>query len=76
MIIPRSGTLLLYTDGITDTVDAHERAFASIACERAASHRGVPAQAMCDGLLKAVSDYQGSAPQYDDITMIAAQRSG
>ncbi|MFH0342993.1 MAG: PP2C family protein-serine/threonine phosphatase [Chromatiales bacterium] len=77
MIIPRSATLFLYTDGITDTVDAHEHAFGVDRLQAALrAQTGVPAQAMCDGLLKAVTDYQGSAPQYDDITMIAAQRSG
>ncbi|MGH8507544.1 MAG: PP2C family protein-serine/threonine phosphatase [Gammaproteobacteria bacterium] len=76
MIIPRRGTLFLYTDGITDTVDAHERAFGVDRLQASLrAHAGVPAQAMCDGLLKVVTDYQGSAPQFDDITMVAAQRS-
>lgn len=72
--IPHGGVLLLYTDGVTEAIDAdgnffeNERLYAI-----AREHRGVPAQTLCDTLILAVAEYHGTAPQADDVTLVAVR---
>jgi len=72
--VPPGGTLLLYTDGVPEAIDARDELFGS---ERiAAAVRGAPevsAQELCDRLVQAVTDYRGSAAQADDITLLAVR---
>jgi serine phosphatase RsbU (regulator of sigma subunit) len=72
VMIPRDGTLLLYTDGVTEAVDPSGTFFETERLYEAASaRRGASAQAMCDHLLQTVTAYRGSAPQADDVTLVA-----
>jgi sigma-B regulation protein RsbU (phosphoserine phosphatase) len=72
--LPPGGTLLLYTDGVNEAMDAHsqlfgfERIVATVRGARAAS-----AQELCDQLLEAVTVYRGQAAQADDITLVAVR---
>jgi phosphoserine phosphatase RsbU/P len=72
--LPPGGTLLLYTDGVNEAMDAGsqlfgpERIVATVRGARAAS-----AQQLCDQLVQAVTAYRGTAAQADDITLVAVR---
>jgi sigma-B regulation protein RsbU (phosphoserine phosphatase) len=69
--------MLLYTDGATE---AHDIRFAEFGRERLgaalAHHHQSPASQLCEDLLTTIIDFQGLAPQHDDITLVAVQRAG
>jgi serine phosphatase RsbU (regulator of sigma subunit) len=72
--LPPGGTLLLYTDGSVEAMDAqatllgHDRL-----SEIARAAMGDSAQDLCDHLVQAIVDYQGAASQSDDITLVAVR---
>jgi phosphoserine phosphatase RsbU/P len=72
LALPLGGTLLLYTDGAVEAMDAQsellgrDQLYAIARADPAAS-----AQELCDHLVQAILDYQGAAPQSDDITLVA-----
>jgi sigma-B regulation protein RsbU (phosphoserine phosphatase) len=72
--LPPGGTLLLYTDGVTEAMDASSELFGP---ERiAAAVRDNPAataQELCEQLIRAVTDYHGATSQADDITLLAVR---
>jgi sigma-B regulation protein RsbU (phosphoserine phosphatase) len=74
VFLPPGGTLLLYTDGVTEAMDAHNQLFGSeriIAAVRGAHQTS--AQQLCDQLVQAVTIYRGAAAQADDITLLAVR---
>jgi len=67
-------TLLLYTDGVTDVLDAQSNPFGLERLRQALlAQRSAPAQALCDTLLEITAAYRAATPQYDDITLVAVQ---
>jgi len=62
--------VLLFTDGVTEATNA---AGAFFETERllAAARADVPAQDLCDLVVDAVAAFRDSAPQADDITLVA-----
>jgi sigma-B regulation protein RsbU (phosphoserine phosphatase) len=73
-VVPSSGTLLLYTDGVTEANDAQGAFFELERLQDALrAHRHAPAQALCDQLVQVVMEYQGAAPQHDDLALVAVQ---
>jgi sigma-B regulation protein RsbU (phosphoserine phosphatase) len=67
--------LVLYTDGVTDAQDEHETFFdEERLCETAQANLGRPAQDVQDGLIAAVQEFVGDAPQFDDITVMVVVR--
>ena len=75
-VLAPGGTLLFYSDGASD---ARSPAGAMFDAERVlgllSANAALSAQPLCDRLLQAVLDYQSSAPQHDDITLVAVQRA-
>jgi serine phosphatase RsbU (regulator of sigma subunit) len=72
--LPPGGTLLLYTDGLNEAMDADSQLFGSeriVAAVRGA--REASAQQLCDQLVQAVTAYRGLAAQADDITLVAVR---
>ena len=68
----RGCSLLLYTDGVTDAVDSAGLVLGPERLRRAlGASSGGPAQEICDGVLRAVREHQGTAAQADDITLLA-----
>ncbi len=67
-------TLLLYTDGLTETED---RAGCMFEVEPVAAllaqYRHAPPEEIRDRILEALRRHQGSAPQADDVTLIVLQ---
>jgi sigma-B regulation protein RsbU (phosphoserine phosphatase) len=72
--LPPGGTLLLYTDGVNEAMDADSQLFGMeriVAAVRGA--RAASAQQLCDQLVQAVAAYRGLAAQADDITLVAVR---
>ena len=70
------GTLLLFTDGVTDgrnpagEVFGYERLRADLG-----TRAGRTAHETCQRLLESLRKYQANAPQEDDITLVAIHRA-
>ena len=67
--------LLLYTDGITEAMDADGELFGKARLSDAVAH-AAPATArdLVDAILAAVRAYIGNTPQADDLTIVAVKR--
>ena len=67
-------TLLLYSDGLTDAVNAENECFGI-----AQVHRNLPgmsrapAQTVCADLAQMAADHQGGVPRFDDVTVVVIQ---
>jgi serine phosphatase RsbU (regulator of sigma subunit) len=69
-------TLLLYSDGITETMDAQGNEFGLDSLYRTMStNRARPAQGICDHLWQDVQAHGGDLPQQDDFTTVVVKRS-
>jgi sigma-B regulation protein RsbU (phosphoserine phosphatase) len=67
-------TLLLYTDGVVEAVNAHSEQFGEERLQEALclfSHDS--AQALCERILESVTAYCDAKPQNDDITLVSVQ---
>jgi sigma-B regulation protein RsbU (phosphoserine phosphatase) len=63
--------LVLYTDGLTDIFDPNDRLFDLERLESLLQARAeLPPKEMCASIFAALADSQGSAEQYDDMTML------
>lgn len=75
--LPPGGTLLLYSDGVTDGRDPQGEHFGMPRfLDELRSTAGLSAQQLCDYLLARLAAFQGASPQDDDITLVAIQREG
>jgi len=74
IVLPAGGTLLLYTDGVTDVLDANGGRFGLERLRKELEfHRATSAQKLCDTLMEKTVVHRGATPQYDDITLVALQ---
>jgi sigma-B regulation protein RsbU (phosphoserine phosphatase) len=74
--LERDDCLVLYTDGVTETLNAEGDEFGldrMMQSMRASADDG--AQAMVKKIIGDVRDFTGSAPQNDDITLIAIRKT-
>jgi sigma-B regulation protein RsbU (phosphoserine phosphatase) len=71
VVIPKGGAMLLYTDGATDASSAPNEFFGYQRLENIfqKAHCST-AQEICDQVLAEILEYQGDAPQTDDITLV------
>jgi serine phosphatase RsbU (regulator of sigma subunit) len=70
--LAKGTTLLLFTDGLTDCRNPAGEAFGLERIQATLENlRGLPAQEVCDRLLKTLLDYQQGASQDDDVTLAA-----
>ncbi len=70
-------TLVLYTDGATEAINAAEEQFgearlAQVVCERRGQDLGEIRQA----LLRALEEFRGDQPPFDDTTLVLVRREG
>ncbi len=74
----RSGDLiLLYTDGVTDTENIDEESFGIERLEEMlVSSRHLGAAEIIDHIHNKIRQFQGDAPQFDDLTMVVVKVSG
>jgi sigma-B regulation protein RsbU (phosphoserine phosphatase) len=74
LTLPLGGTLLLYTDGVTEAKNSQGVFLDEVGLySRVPSLLNQPAQLLCDTLIRSVLDYHGSAKQDDDITVVAVK---
>lgn len=72
--IPSGTTLMLYTDGVSEAMDANKVMFGEERLrEFVGAHRESSAQELCEHVLQQVTDHYGSIAQQDDITLLAVQ---
>jgi phosphoserine phosphatase RsbU/P len=72
--LPPGGTLLLFTDGVTEAMDGASELFGTERIVAAAgAEPGASAQELCDRLVAAVAAYHGGGAQADDITLLAVR---
>lgn len=72
----RGDTLVMFSDGVTEAIDATEEEFGEhrlVEGLRAAAGR--PAAEAVDHLLEAIDTFAGGTPQFDDITLLVARRT-
>jgi serine phosphatase RsbU (regulator of sigma subunit) len=75
--IPPGGTLLLYSDGVSETKDIHGIDFApDLLYKSMQRNRTRPAQAICEQLWQDVQLHGEELPQQDDFTVVVVKRSG
>jgi sigma-B regulation protein RsbU (phosphoserine phosphatase) len=64
-------TLLLYSDGITEATNRHNESFGFHRIGRTLSEMAqASTQILCDRLINAVAEHQGTSLQNDDITVV------
>lgn len=72
--LARGDHLVLYTDGITDALNAEELEFGRGALAQIASaYSASPAQELGDALFDAVLQHQGNADAFDDMTLLVVE---
>jgi phosphoserine phosphatase RsbU/P len=72
--LPPGGTLLLFSDGVTDATNAQGGFFGLESVHATVqAHLGMPAQQLCDQLVDRLTAYRGRSPQADDITLLAVR---
>ena len=73
-ILKPSDTLLLYTDGLTEAMNAKHQQFGlQRVIETIASHHDEAPQQLLDALTSATSHFVGNAEQSDDLTLFAVR---
>jgi sigma-B regulation protein RsbU (phosphoserine phosphatase) len=73
--IPEGGLIVIYSDGLTEAMDAKERQFGVDRLARALpllSH--LPAKEICHQLWQCIKEFVGEQPQSDDITIVVIRR--
>jgi sigma-B regulation protein RsbU (phosphoserine phosphatase) len=72
--LPPGGTLLLFSDGVTEATNAQGGFFGLDSVQATVqAYPGMPAQQLCDQLVDTLTAYRGTAPQADDITLLAVR---
>jgi sigma-B regulation protein RsbU (phosphoserine phosphatase) len=77
LVLPPGGTMMLFTDGVTEAADARGVLFGKdrlLDALRRLRHQ--PGQEICTGLLAQVSEHLGSDMPQDDITTVIVQAQG
>lgn len=70
--LPPHTTVLLVTDGVTETFNLEREQFGSERIHALLSREGhASAQKLCDDFLESVMAFRGDAPVHDDITLVA-----
>lgn len=76
--LDREDTVVLYSDGVTEATppDSTEEFGEERLSAVLAQLHGQPAQAVLDAVIQAVTSWCAGAPAADDITLVAARRTG
>ena len=68
-------TVLLYTDGVTDTLNSNSEAYEEERLEKLVTElRHASAGEICTAIYNAVTDFQGEARQFDDLTLMVLKK--
>jgi phosphoserine phosphatase RsbU/P len=72
--LPPGGTLLLFSDGVTEATNAQGGFFGLERVQAAVeAHLELTAQQLCDQLVDTLTGYRGRSAQADDITLLAVR---
>jgi serine phosphatase RsbU (regulator of sigma subunit) len=75
VILPPSGSVVIYSDGVTEATNAQNQPLGEQGLvEHLATLGDASAQETCTRVYEAVMSYTGPVPQQDDITLICIQR--
>jgi serine phosphatase RsbU (regulator of sigma subunit) len=75
LFLPPGGTLLLYSDGVSETKDIYGSDFAPASLYRSmAANRLRPAQVICEQIWQDVQAHGRGLPQQDDFTTVVVKR--
>jgi serine phosphatase RsbU (regulator of sigma subunit)/putative methionine-R-sulfoxide reductase with GAF domain len=73
--LQKGDTLVLYTDGITDTLAPDQQMFGLERLKRIVSvNRQQSARGLAETIMGAVTDFAGETAQFDDLTLVIAKR--
>jgi phosphoserine phosphatase RsbU/P len=67
-------TVILYTDGVTDAMNAAGERFGDTALQRAIKSAAPGAEPTGEAVVKAVLRFVADRPQFDDITFVCLAR--
>jgi sigma-B regulation protein RsbU (phosphoserine phosphatase) len=74
VVLPDGGSVLLYTDGVTEAINPQGDFFGLAQLHDTLLHMvDTSAQPLCDGLINLLAAYHATAPQSDDITVVAVK---
>ncbi len=74
-ILSSGDTVLLYTDGITDTLNLDDEMFGEARLvELVTERRNAAATEICTAIYNAVQSFQGEANPFDDLTLMVLKR--
>lgn len=72
IVIPPGGTMLLYSDGVTDAINERRVTFGEARLRKLVhKNSGLKANKLCQLIVKSIHEHRGSYSQYDDITLVA-----
>jgi sigma-B regulation protein RsbU (phosphoserine phosphatase) len=73
--LARGDVLLLYTDGVTDAINAQEEEFgADRLADLVATNAHLNVDALIEEIKRAVTEFAGEGVRFDDVTMVAIKR--
>jgi serine phosphatase RsbU (regulator of sigma subunit) len=74
IVLPAGGTLLMFTDGATDAVNAGGQLFGLERLRTAlVANHASRAQSICAEIWRAVQAFSGDQPAHDDVTLVAVK---
>ena len=69
--LPKGGTLFLYTDGVTEATNGEDVMFGEERVVEALNkYPDASLKELLEGVRSEIGSFAGTAPQYDDITML------
>lgn len=75
IVMQPGDSLVLYTDGVTESLAADEREFGEEGLRQVIRAAGpCPAQALAEAINRAVQEFVGNSPQHDDYTLLVVAR--
>lgn len=77
LALPPGTTMLLITDGVTEALNTQGNQFSSERIHAVIrKDTRTNAQNLCDDMLTQLAEFRGTAPVFDDITLVAVQATG
>ena len=77
LLLTPGARLFLYTDGVPEATNAENQMFGTERMlETLNAHAGASPEEALQAVRKAVSDFVGGAPQFDDLTMLCLEYKG
>lgn len=77
ILLEPGDSIVLYTDGITEAMNDQDQMFTSLQTQKVLNRKlGSPTKNLVQTLERAIQDFVASAPQYDDLTLLAFRYLG